>query len=727
MSAEEAAHGPEQLLREERQHLAARRRRLEAVLKVRSPQCYVRGIDRALKDRDDELRAYLREHTSVGAERSGDEGADATLPALAGIALSGGGVRSASFNLGVLQRLHELGLLQKADYLSTVSGGGYIGCSLVAYDAARAAPPPEPQVAAARAAAPAFPFEHEFKRPENIVIRHLRRFSSFLVARGWIDALVAAMTAIGGMLANVLILAPWLLLLAILMVWPLECPPIENPLWLLRAGAGVLVGVAAILAFVYAAAQARVRAGGWALRESAGRRTAVAAGMCLATAVLLVQPLLIMQLVGVDWRAAATGGGAASVLAGLARLMLPKLRGPVRIAIVGVLAFVLLWAAFLALGAVLYRYSCAGDFAEAAGVAGAIALMLFLGARFLPANCGSLHGFYRDRLSKAYFFEPTDPGATRLKHYESCQLSALPFDNVPYLLANACLNVSDAPGPDDDLAEEYVRPGRKGTFFLFSRLGVGSDGLGYVAADRFERENELQSSLATAMGISGAAFGPNMGYSTRPAAVLLLTLLNVRTGAWMSFPWKKAPGEAVSTPWLEWFLGDYAYLTLVREAQSRFDNANRHGRVLLSDGGHVDNLGVYQLLKRRCMLIITSDAEADPAYAFEGLAASVRLADIDLGVKVRIPYEHLAGIAEGKRHFAVGEIDYGDGVSGTLIYLKSSMTDEARRNVFLLNYQRANPAFPHEPTSDQFFTEQQFEAYRALGYFVCEKVFAGPS
>lgn len=46
---------------------------------------------------------------------------------LAGLALSGGGIRSATFNLGVLQALADLGLLSKFDYLSTVSGGGYIG------------------------------------------------------------------------------------------------------------------------------------------------------------------------------------------------------------------------------------------------------------------------------------------------------------------------------------------------------------------------------------------------------------------------------------------------------------------------------------------------------------------------------------------------------------------------------------------------------------------------
>jgi hypothetical protein len=265
-----------------------------------------------------------------------------------------------------------------------------------------------------------------------------------------------------------------------------------------------------------------------------------------------------------------------------------------------------------------------------------------------------------------------------------------------------------------------VRPGRRGNFFLFSREAVGNDALGYVSASRFEADNGLQGSLATAMAISGAAFGASMGYKTNPAATLLLTLMNARTGRWVKFP-----PSGTAKPLLQRLLGDYAYLTLCREAIARYDNGS--GDLLLSDGGHVDNLGLYQLLKRRCSLIVASDAEADPAYAFEGLAAAVRLAKIDLDVTVDIDYAHLAAIRDAKRHFAVGRIRYRDPPEeGTLIYLKSSLTHEALRDVSLLHYHRSNLSFPHETTADQFFSEQQFEAYRSLGYCVCSRTFEGP-
>ena len=49
------------------------------------------------------------------------------LAGLVGLALSGGGIRSATFNLGLLQALARQNILRYCDYLSTVSGGGYIG------------------------------------------------------------------------------------------------------------------------------------------------------------------------------------------------------------------------------------------------------------------------------------------------------------------------------------------------------------------------------------------------------------------------------------------------------------------------------------------------------------------------------------------------------------------------------------------------------------------------
>ncbi len=73
------------------------------------------------------VEAFAAERRVLQQRRNDD-----TSDRLVGLAISGGGIRSATFGLGVLQTLHRLGLLKQLDYLSTVSGGGYIGAWLSA-------------------------------------------------------------------------------------------------------------------------------------------------------------------------------------------------------------------------------------------------------------------------------------------------------------------------------------------------------------------------------------------------------------------------------------------------------------------------------------------------------------------------------------------------------------------------------------------------------------------
>jgi hypothetical protein len=133
--------------------------------------------------------------------------------------------------------------------------------------------------------------------------------------------------------------------------------------------------------------------------------------------------------------------------------------------------------------------------------------------------------------------------------------------------------------------------------------------------------------------------------------------------------------------------------------------------VNLSDGGHIENLAVYELLRRRCKLIVSVDAEQDPTMSCASLAKLIRYARIDLGIEIVIDLDpfHLDSVT-GKthRHWTIGTIDYGHGETGLLVYVKSSVTGD--------DYRKRNQAFPQESTADQFFDEAQFESYRALGY-----------
>ena len=164
-------------------------------------------------------------------------------------------------------------------------------------------------------------------------------------------------------------------------------------------------------------------------------------------------------------------------------------------------------------------------------------------------------------------------------------------------------------------------------------------------------------------------------------------------------------------------------ILFLRELFSRLDAAHRW--VNLSDGGHIENLGAFELLRRRCKYIIVGDGEADEKLQFGGLATLIRTARIDLGIHIDINLDKLALNEDGysEEHCAIGKIHYpGENVPALLLYFKSSMTGD--EDTSIKEYRFNNPSFPHQSTADQFFQEGQFEAYRALGQHIGESVFS---
>ena len=157
---------------------------------------------------------------------------------------------------------------------------------------------------------------------------------------------------------------------------------------------------------------------------------------------------------------------------------------------------------------------------------------------------------------------------------------------------------------------------------------------------------------------------------------------------------------------------------LLKEA---FGSLNaRASHVNLSDGGHIENLAIYQLLKRRCKFIIAVDGEADPKMAFNGLVTLMRFADIDMGITIKIGLDKIRTDENriSQAHWTLGTIKYGLGDDGEeeighLLYIKLSLTGDETE--YIRAYRRKNRAFPHQSTADQFFDETQFECYRALG------------
>src|SRR5262252_9590239 len=123
---------------------------------------------------------------------------------LAGLALSGGGIRSASFCLGALQAFDRADVLKNVDYLSTVSGGGYIGTSLSA---------------AMTHSKGDFPFTSSLTQDEPYPVQHIRNHSNYLFPHGSINIFYNVAIYLRGLLANALLILPWLLVLAAITIF----------------------------------------------------------------------------------------------------------------------------------------------------------------------------------------------------------------------------------------------------------------------------------------------------------------------------------------------------------------------------------------------------------------------------------------------------------------------------------------------------------------------------
>ncbi|HSC56953.1 MAG TPA: hypothetical protein VLC51_07095, partial [Nitrospira sp.] len=266
---------------------------------------------------------------------------------------------------------------------------------------------------------------------------------------------------------------------------------------------------------------------------------------------------------------------------------------------------------------------------------------------------------------------------------------------------------------------------RKAQSFTASPLFCGSWNLGYRSAKKYGNNAQVHKAitLGTALAISGAAASPNMGYHSSPAVTFLLACFNVRLGWWLG-----NPGPAGRNTF-DRSCPRISVRPLLAETFGLTDADNPY--VYLSDGGHFENLGLYEMVLRRCHCIVVSDASCDTDRSFTDLGNAIRKIRIDLGVDIDIEPKLLqlqAGSRLSREHYALGIIRYDrvdhEAPPGLLIYLKPSLTGNEPADV--TEYASCHDEFPHEPTADQFFDESQFESYRALGFHIADKVFSRP-
>jgi hypothetical protein len=282
--------------------------------------------------------------------------------------------------------------------------------------------------------------------------------------------------------------------------------------------------------------------------------------------------------------------------------------------------------------------------------------------------------------------------------------------------------------------------------FMVSPLFVGSDKLGYCEASKYKPGNQLgdghasKLSLADAICVSGAAVNHKM--STNPAIRVMMDFLGLNLGRRLRDPkvaHEIAKGRRSGSPW-------HGYLSRFIASLPKFKKAVEAGAEnepeyrFIADGGFADFLGVQELLKRRCRLIVVSDAGVNSnEHELEALANMLETSQQELGVRFLdldhdrpINFRRLdrmrsslsdsddAENSVAPQHFVCMRIDYPDIEEGFqdayLIYAQMIISDDDPLEIRQIR--QKFPNFPDVPTTNQFFTKDQVSAYRRLGYHI---------
>lgn len=384
----------------------------------------------------------------------------------------------------------------------------------------------------------------------------------------------------------------------------------------------------------------------------------------------------------------------------------------------------------------------------------------------LDINEFSMHSFYRNRLTRCYLgasnlnrdpsritgFDDRDTRGLQIARLQPVGSSSGDPHVYPGPYPIFCCSMNITHGEDLGWQE------RKAASFAFTPLYSGYDVPcfegpqsskitynGYVPTRDYAYPGG--PNLATAMAASGAAISPNWGYHTNPALAFLLTMFDVRLGWWIPNPRRsRLAGRQISTQpeKLDHSSPVFVPLWLGQELLGSIKDTSAF--VYLTDGGHFDNMGLYELVRRRCYRIVICDAEEDSSYIYEGIGNAIRKCRLDFGVEIDLNLSDLTPNTKSKlspAHIVKGTVRYPEtppDKKGTVIYVKASLT--AAKPVppgpvpakipgevqlpdvpgDVQNYKLQHTAFPHDSTVNQWFTESQFESYRRLGQAVAEYI-----
>ena len=715
-----------------------------------------------------------------------------------GVCVSGGGIRSATVALGALDALREKGVLGHADYLVSVSGGGYTagGLQLAMTRAADGLPPGQAPVVSRATPADAF-------APGSPEEDHLRRHSSY-IADGLGQWLVALGVLLRGVLSSLVIIGLTITTLGLAIgafyrhvpitaggnlpppkfaVTGTNVPAPAYPA--IPAGVWYAIAVAAGLTLLaYLTRQLAAGRERWRRRASRVAVISLSATLLLAALGVAVPALLwasswITWKLGFSLRPAAavssltvvtTYLGAVAATFWRNRTTIAKTagtvtgaasKGPVNQVLPNsMIQLILLWIclAFLILVGLLFCGWAATSALVHSIWALVPAAVLAVLAVIIDQTSLSLHPFYRRRLARAFAVRRvsrdhadaavpySDDEATWLDTY------AQRVPGFPAATFAATANIT---------GQDRTPPGRPAVPFMLAHDYIGGPATGWVQTEFLRkllpRALEVDLTTEAAMAISGAAFASAMGSQTRFYQVFL-AIANARLGAWLPNPRFVALKRDNLDNWT--IPGFPTRRRLSYFAREIFGIHPSTGRLLLcTDGGHYDNLGLVELLRRRCKVIYCIDASGASQPLADALAGAITLAREELGVEITLPSQVLDLVPGGRQQLepassftnlnarlaesqvAAGCITYpevarrrqrqgraaGCGKEaviypkshGQLVFAQATLTPDAPYQ--LLDFPQSDPGFPNDSTGDQFFNAGQFDAYQTLGSYIGHK------
>lgn len=458
-----------------------------------------------------------------------------------GIALSGGGIRSATINLGFLKTLNQFGILEKADYLSTVSGGGYTGAYIQA------------GLKNEKSFDKLFSEEH---------IKYKRSRGTYMIpGQGWWKSWSTLVLTIGFAVSLVMSwVSPFIIFLMLYAVYLIIGKIFNlNELDVLHTFLGDF-GLVEICLYTFGAIFILHFISNLILKYNVGvsRKFNHAEAILAGFGIIWFSAYLITSLRSIDKHNYGDGS-------------------------------------------ILYYLMFIG--------------IIFILGFFANPNALSFHRFYRNQLADAFLHLTGRFKNIRIKDLFDTTSSEKGDYLAPYPLINTCLNLQSTSDPK-------FKGAKANDYYLLSPLYCGAKLTGYVPTKYTPDYSEL--TLPAATTISAAAVNPGMGMYSNKLLSVIMTLFNARLGFWIFNPTK------INNSNIVWWPTYFFY-----ELFSKIGTNNR--KLNISDGGHIENLGVYELLRRKCRLIISVDAGADPTYSFSDLENLAIRARNELGLEISFP------------------------------------------------------------------------------------------